>query len=120
MTASEMAAPAPIEEDTATDAPSASEASSETSMPTPSAAKADPQASIAQLDATCPGGIEVHADEGGPVRLGGKQAKVNISNEQYYEASADGVTVSVSTNADETRDVSYTGPGRDHGISTIR
>jgi hypothetical protein len=39
------------------------------------------------FNATCPGGIDVHADEGGYVYFNGKQAKLAKINREYYEAT---------------------------------
>lgn len=74
---------------------------------------------IAFLNAKCPGNIEVHADEGGPVYINGKEARFNPSNENYYEASGGGVTVSVSRNTDGSQSVSYSGPGRANGVCRV-
>ena len=74
---------------------------------------------IALLNAKCPGNIDVHADEGGPVYINGKEARFNPSNENYYEASGNGVTISVSRNTDGSQSVSYTGPGRANGVCRV-
>ena len=50
-------------------------------------------AGIPLFNATCPGKIEVHADEGGPVFFNGKKAKLKKSNDNYYEAKGAGITV---------------------------
>jgi hypothetical protein len=73
-------------------------------------------AAIPQLNYTCPGKIEVHADQGGPVYINGKEAKLKVFNKNYYEAKGSGVTISLSINPDGTPSVSYTGPGRNNGI----
>jgi hypothetical protein len=73
-------------------------------------------AAIPQLNYTCPGKIEVHADEHGPIYINGKEAKLKVFNENYYEAKGSGVTISLSINPDGTPSVSYTGPGRNNGI----
>ena len=71
-------------------------------------------------NAECPGGVSIHADEGGPVYVNGKEAQVKRFNDNYYEASRNGVKYSINKNADGTVGVSYTGPGRDNGICTIQ
>lgn len=78
-------------------------------------------AGLAQLNATCPGNLEVHADAGGPVYINGKQAALKRSNDNYYEArdAASGVTVSISNNPDGSTDVSYTGRNRVHGVCQL-
>lgn len=73
-------------------------------------------AAIPQINYTCPGKIEVHADQGGPVFINGKEAKLKVFNQNYYEAKGSGVTISISINPDGTPSVSYTGPGRNNGI----
>jgi hypothetical protein len=73
-------------------------------------------AAIPQLNYTCPGKIEVHADQGGPVYINGKEAKLKVFNQNYYEAKGSGVTVSININPDGTAGVSYTGPVRNNGI----
>lgn len=73
-------------------------------------------AAIPLLNYTCPGKIEVHADKGGPVYINGKEAKLKVFNQNYYEAKGSGVTISIMINPDGTPDVSYTGPGRSNGI----
>lgn len=73
-------------------------------------------AAIPLLNYTCPGKIEVHADQGGPVYINGKEAKLKVFNKNYYEAKGSGVTISISISPDGTPSVSYTGPGRNNGI----
>ena len=73
-------------------------------------------AAIPQLNYTCPGKIEVHADQGGPVYINGKEAKLKVFNQNYYEAKNSKVTISISINPDGTPSVSYMGPGRNNGI----
>lgn len=78
------------------------------------------QAKIPLLNATCPGNLDVHADEGGPVYINGKEAKLKVFNANYYEASNGSVTISITISPDGTPSVSYTGPGRANGICTIK
>ena len=114
--APEAAAPAAAEAPAATTEPAA--ATPEATAP----AAAEPAAGkIAMLNATCPGDIAVHADEGGPVFINSREAKLGISNDNYYEATdaESGVTVSVSTDAGGVQTVSYTGKGGANGICTV-
>nr|WP_298131208.1 hypothetical protein [uncultured Pseudoxanthomonas sp.] len=78
-------------------------------------------AALPQLNATCPGNIEVHADQGGPVYINGKEATLKASNENYYEArdAKLGVTISISRNPDGSTDVSYTGKNRANGVCQV-
>jgi hypothetical protein len=83
------------------------------------ASMATAEAKIHQLNATCPQNLEVHADQGGPVYINGKEAKLKVFNADYYEAQHGGVTISVSTNPDGTATVSYTGKKGANGICTV-
>ncbi|WP_371226741.1 hypothetical protein ACAW63_16095 [Pseudomonas sp. QE6] len=73
-------------------------------------------AAIPMLNYDCPNDIQVHTDEGGPVYINGKEAKVKQSNDKYIEAKGEGVTVSISLNDDGTATVSYTGPKGANGV----
>ncbi|MBT1154104.1 hypothetical protein J1C56_00700 [Aminobacter anthyllidis] len=76
-------------------------------------------AKIPLVNATCPTGIEVHADEGGPVYINGKEGKLKVFNENYYEIKDGGVTISLSINPDGSADVSYTGKGGANGVCAV-
>ena len=76
-------------------------------------------AKVPFFNATCPGNIEVHADEGGPVYINGNETKLKAFNDGYYEASAGGTTISVSVNPDGTPSVTYTAHGGANGICQI-
>ncbi|URK88326.1 hypothetical protein LP421_13680 [Rhizobium sp. RCAM05350] len=67
-------------------------------------------AKIPMVNATCPGKIEVHADQGGPIYI----------NENFYEAKGSGVTISLSINPDGSPAVSYTGKGGANGVCTVK
>ena len=71
------------------------------------------------VNATCPGKIEVHADKGGRVYINGKEAKLKVFNENYYEAHGAGVTISLGINPDSSPSVSYTGKGGANGVCTL-
>ncbi|WP_426236849.1 hypothetical protein [Pararhizobium sp. DWP1-1-3] len=77
-------------------------------------------AKIPLVNATCPGKIEVHADQGGPIYINGKEGKLKVFNENYYEAKGSGVTISLSINPDGSADVSYTGQGGANGVCTVK
>ena len=77
-------------------------------------------ADIPLLNATCPGGIDVHADQGGPIYITGKEAKLKVFNENYYEAHRAGVTISLSINPDGSPSVTYTGKGAANGVCTVK
>lgn len=76
------------------------------------------QAGIPLLNASCPGDLSVHADQGGPVFINGKESKLKRFNENYYEATdrRSGVTVSISVNPDGSPSVSYTGKHGANGV----
>jgi hypothetical protein len=72
------------------------------------------------FNATCPGDIEVHADQGGPIYVNGKEAKLKVFNANSYEATHDHVTISLTINPDGTPDVLYTARGGANGVCTIK
>lgn len=73
-----------------------------------------------RFNATCPGKIEVHADQGGYIFINGKKAALKKINNNYYEAKGSNRTISITINPDETVSASYTGPGRANGICTVK
>lgn len=64
-------------------------------------------AAIPQLNYQCPGQIQMHSDEGGPIHINGKEAKVKKYSDDFYEARGSGITISIS-NTGGKYDVSYT------------
>ena len=82
---------------------------------------ASANAAIPLLNGSCPGGLEIHADEGGPVYVNGKETTLKRFNDNYYEArdSSSGVTLSISRSADGGTQVSYTGAGGRNGICSL-
>lgn len=78
------------------------------------------QAKIPLVNATCPKNIEVHADEGGPIYINGKEAKAKKFNDNYFEAKGSGVTISLSINPDGSASVSYTGKHGANGVCTVK
>lgn len=85
-----------------------------------SCAAAPCSAALPLLNATCPGGKQVHVDQGGPVFINGKQAKLKRVNNSYYEAVGAGITLSISINPDGSATMSWTGRGRANGICTVK
>ncbi|MDD0994211.1 hypothetical protein M5G11_27190 [Pseudomonas sp. TNT2022 ID681] len=77
-------------------------------------------AGIPLLNATCPGKIEVHADEGGPIYINGKEGKLKKFNDNYFEAKGASVTISLSINPDGSPSVSYTGKNRANGVCELK
>lgn len=74
------------------------------------------QAGIPLLNATCPGNLQVHADEGGPVYINGKETQLKKFNDNYFEAKGEGVTLSLSINPDGSPSLSYTGKHGANGM----
>lgn len=79
------------------------------------------EAAIPLFNGTCPGNLEVHADEGGPVYVNGRQTQVKRLAEDAYEATdnASGVTLSISRTPDGGVQMSYSGKNRVHGVCTV-
>lgn len=76
-------------------------------------------ADIPFFNAMCPGQVEVHADEGGPVYLNGSEAQLHRFNASYYEAAHGPMTVSIQVNPDGSIGISYTRRGGGHGICQV-
>ncbi|MBH1554761.1 DUF3011 domain-containing protein [Stenotrophomonas maltophilia] len=78
-------------------------------------------AAVPFFNARCPGGIDVHADEGGPVYVQGREATLKRFNDRYFEArdAKSDITLSISSNEDGTPQVSYTGRGGANGICQV-
>jgi len=76
-------------------------------------------AAIPFFNATCPTGIEVHADQGGPIYINGKEATLKVFNKNAYEARHGHVTLDLTINPDGSPMLSYTKDGGANGICTI-
>ena len=74
------------------------------------------QAGLPTLNYTCPGNIHLHTDEGGPAYINGNQAKLHKINDNTFDVSGGGVTVSIGVNPDGSASVMYTGPHGANGI----
>ncbi|WP_211251207.1 hypothetical protein [Deefgea rivuli] len=74
------------------------------------------QAAISTMNYACPTGIELHIEQGGRAYLNGKDAKLKIVNENYFEVRGNGVSVEVGSNPDGSRIVSYTGKHGANGM----
>lgn len=72
------------------------------------------------FNATCPGGVEVHADEGGPVFINGKETQLKKFSDKYFEAKGSDTTVSISINPDGSASLTYTGKHGANGVCTIK
>ena len=75
-------------------------------------------AEVPFLNATCPTGIEVHADQGGPVYINGAEAALEEFSATAYEAKAGGTFIDIMIEGGSVS-VSYTGPGGANGICEV-
>lgn len=79
------------------------------------------EAAIPLFNGTCPGGLEIHADEGGPVYVNGRETRLKKFNDDYFEASDSnsGVTLSITRSPDGGMQMTYTGKGGANGVCTV-
>lgn len=77
-------------------------------------------AGVPLVNATCPGGIEVHADRGGPIYINGKEARLKKFSETYFEAKGSDITLSLMINPDGSASISYTAKARANGICLVK
>jgi hypothetical protein len=75
--------------------------------------------SLPLFDADCPGKIAVHADSGGPVTIGGKEAETKSIDDRHFEAKASGITVSIEVIDDDTVKVTAAGKGSNGVCPTL-
>ncbi len=73
-------------------------------------------AKIPLVNATCPGKIEVHADEGGPIYIDGYPVTTKQIGGSSYEATHNGTTVSVEVFPDSSLEIRYSDPEGNHGL----
>ncbi len=78
-------------------------------------------AELSRLNAMCPGDLEIHVDEGGPVFVNGRESRLKRFNDNYFEATdaKSGVVISISRNPDGSSIVTYTGKNRANGVCTV-
>lgn len=76
------------------------------------------QAKVPFFNATCGGGIEVHADEGGPIYINGKEAKLTKVGEGYM-AKLGHDSIDFFVNPDGSITASWTGKHGANGICTV-
>jgi len=86
-----------------------------------SAFAAPAMAAVPFFNASCPAGLDVHADEGGPVYVQGREAALKRFSDRYFEARdpQSGVTLSITTGDDGAPQISYTGRGGANGICQV-
>jgi hypothetical protein len=75
-------------------------------------------AEIPFLNATCPTGIDVHADQGGAVYINGEEATVQSFSDSYYEAKSGGTYVEIGVEGGSVS-VTYTAPGGANGVCQV-
>jgi len=75
-------------------------------------------AGIPLLNYTCPTNIEIHADQGGPVYVNGKEAQLIKFNDNAYDAKSAELTISITVKANQSVEVSYTGKKGANGVCT--
>jgi len=78
-------------------------------------------AALPMVNGTCPGGREVHADDGGPVYVNGKETRLKRFNDDYVEAHdpARGVTLPITTSAGGGVQMSHIGQGGANGGCSV-
>ena len=84
------------------------------------AAAGSAQAKIPFFNATCGGGVEVHADEGGPVYINGKEAKLKKFSDDAWEATVGHDAIDFGINPDGSVDATWTGKGGANGICQVQ
>jgi hypothetical protein len=97
--------------------PDADSSSNGTTIPASEASTANSR--IPAFKATCGSGIAVRAEAGGPVFIDDAQAILKKFNENYFEASRAGTTVSITFETDGSPSLSYTGPNRTNGVCRL-
>ena len=78
------------------------------------------QANLPFFNADCPDGIEVHADDGGPVYINGREANLKRVNDSYYQASRGDVTLTITTNANTAAPLVSYSSHDGHGFCTVK
>lgn len=64
-------------------------------------------AKIPRLDAKCGDDITVHAEEGGPVLIDGKDSKIKTIDENHYEARDHKILITIAVGADGSPTLTY-------------
>jgi hypothetical protein len=81
-------------------------------------AAATAEAKVPLFNATCGGGIEVHADAGGPVFINGKEAKLTTVGDAYQARLGDD-SIDFFINPDGSVTASWTGKHGANGICMV-
>ena len=73
-------------------------------------------AELPRLNAACPDGISVHVDAEGRVFVDDREAEVDSSHLDHYEATVDDLTVTLIVKPDGRVDVSFARPDGSEGV----
>jgi hypothetical protein len=87
------------------------------------AASGAAEAAIPAFNATCGKKTEVSAAAGGPIKIGGKDAKLTVEKDDYYEAKRGKMTVALTIGANGKLTLAYTRKKKDNeqkGACTIK
>jgi len=79
-----------------------------------------PAGGIPFFNAACGNGVELHADQGGPIYINGNEASLKKFNDNYYEASYGDVTISLAINPDGSPNIGASWRGGGNGVCTLR
>jgi hypothetical protein len=81
------------------------------------------QAAIPAFTATCGKKIEVKAAQGGPITIKGKEAKITVEKDNYYEAALGKMTVMLTVGGDGKVSLDYVKKKKDtekKGTCTVK
>ena len=81
------------------------------------------EAAIPAFNATCGKKTEVSAAAGGPIKIGGKDAKLTVEQDNHYEAKRGKLTVILTVAPDGALSLSYTRKKKDteeKGACTVK
>lgn len=71
------------------------------------------------FNATCPGGVQIHADQGGSVYFNGQAGNLRKINPNYFEADGAGITLSIAANPNGPPSLTYTGKHGANGVCQL-
>jgi hypothetical protein len=78
------------------------------------------QAAIPAFALICGEKIEVAAVEGGPITIKGKEAKIKVQKENYYEVKRGKITAAITIGADDAVSATYTTKKGETGTCTAK
>ncbi len=77
------------------------------------------QAQIPLFNASCPDGVLVHGERGGPIFVNGDEAVTVKVSDTFYEAKHHHVTILLALNANGTPEVSVKRQHGDNGVCEV-